>query len=564
MNAAHRYLNIYYMFLVFAIPLVFLQKSEQAYYLPKMVLLVSALQFYVPFFMSLGRIKTDFADKALFVFLCFYALGFTNAPFLKNAFVYYAEWAAAAGMFYYGRYFLSAKDAKKIVVLVLLSASIAGVYGIMQAFGWDLSGWTTDFSGRAFSTFGNPDFLGGFLLLVVPVSLAVYFSFRRMFLSVFLFVFLAGVLLFSQTRSSIAAFGAGLCVLCALLPGYFKKTYKYIVPGIALVFVLVIASGRHTDMGGRIASIGDVREKAVQGRYEMWQAGLKMAGDNLFTGRGIYSVKSLYYRYKVSDGYSVTDRLHNDYIEIMVESGIMALLFFFVFAGAVVFKLFLSGTYFSRMVIAAFVGFFIHAFFNFPFYLVSSKAYFFVIAGLALRAKQEVSIQRGNDGLKAGLAGVAVSIFVIVLLCGSIYLNYGINLLNASKYDEARYYLERASDFDMTPEAYYHLSGYYLEKKEEKKAAEKIYAYLQRFPSSKKGNIRAAVIMSETGNNKRALDYLDGFLRYYPKDTDVMNNRGKVLYLQSRMKEAVDEYKRVIELDPLNAVAYYNLYGIYN
>ncbi|MFW6210648.1 MAG: O-antigen ligase family protein [bacterium] len=563
MTFGHKYLNLYYFFLAAALPLVFIQKSEQAYYLPKMALLVTALQFYIPFFLSAVRMKMDIADKALFIFLCFYALGFINAPFLGDAALYFAEWAAAAAMFYYGRYFLGKKDIKKIIIFMLFSSFAAGIYAVVQAFGTDLSGWVTDFSGRAFSTFGNPDFLGGFLLLVIPVSLALYFSFGRLFLSSLCFIFLTGVLMFSQTRSSIVSFGFSFAVLLFLFPDYFKKAYKYILPGILAVFILVIVSGKYEDIGQRIGTISNIENESLRGRYEMWQAGLKMIGENMFAGQGIYSVKPLYYRYKVSDDYAVTDRLHNDYIEIAAESGIMALMFFMLFAGAVMFKLAQSSAYFSKMILAAFAGFFIHAFFNFPFYLPAEKAYFFILAASALRPKKEYSPQSARGWPAAGFTALAAGIPVIIMLCGSIYLNYGINYSNASKHKDSIYYLDKAAEFDPGPEPYYYLSGYYLNEKDISAASESVYSYLARFPYSKKGNIRAAVISSSAGNNEKALEYLNSFLKYYPGDTDAMNNKGKVLYLMGNIRSAVEEYKKVISIDPDNAAAYYNLYGIY-
>ena len=60
------------------------------------------------------------------------------------------------------------------------SVVVAG-YGVLQYVGWDPVRWgVSSFeANRAFSTFGNPDLLGGFLVFSVPVALALALAERR-------------------------------------------------------------------------------------------------------------------------------------------------------------------------------------------------------------------------------------------------------------------------------------------------------------------------------------------------------------------------------------------------
>src|SRR5690606_28998399 len=55
------------------------------------------------------------------------------------------------------------------------SSVLVSIFGIVQYLGADFSGWRpVGFeANRAFSTFGNPDFLGGFLIFSVSVALGL-------------------------------------------------------------------------------------------------------------------------------------------------------------------------------------------------------------------------------------------------------------------------------------------------------------------------------------------------------------------------------------------------------
>ena len=204
MRLYEKYLKLYLNFLIFFIPLVFIRKCEDAYYLPKLVLLLTALQFGP----ALRKVKYDKIDITLWLFIVFYALSCLKTINALTTVYWLLSMVSVVDVFMYVRHCLSETDRRKAFVLIVSSALFACFYAVAQVFKLDMKGWITDFAGRVFSSMGNPDFFGGFLILAIPASISVYYLFGKKNLSAVIFVFLTATLFLSQTRSSLFAFFA--------------------------------------------------------------------------------------------------------------------------------------------------------------------------------------------------------------------------------------------------------------------------------------------------------------------------------------------------------------------
>jgi O-antigen ligase len=572
MRLYEKYLKLYLNFLIFFIPLVFIQKCEDAYYLPKLVLLLSAAWF-VP---ALIKIKFDMIDIVLFAFMGFYALGCIHAIDPWTILYGYCSMAAVVIVFIYARHCLDPVNRKEAFCLMLLSAVTSSFYAVAQAFKLDLKGWITDFAGRTFSSMGNPDFFGGFLVLIIPVSLVLYYFFNKKNLSVTVFMFLSATLLLSQTRSSLAAYIISVALMMFLFRDYFAKNIRVLLIAAAAAVILVLFTGRHADLLSRLKSMG-VHNADLQGRLSMWLAGLDMIKHNFLTGAGIGNIKSVYYLYKKPGQYLEADHLHNDFIEMASESGIIALAFFIVFLAAVLRKLLLMNSARGKIVFISACAMIVHACFNFPFYIVDTKFYFFLLLGLGTGGPG-VYIQGENeeDGAfpRARIPGPYSLLWFLILpaafmiialrsLCGSIYLNYGINAgITGDK--NAGQFLERAGGLYPGPKKYYYLADWLLKQKDYSGALQNSGKLLKEMPLSKTGNIQAGIIYAEAGDLGGAINRFDLFLKYYHDDPDVLNDKGKALYMSGNTAGAVGVYKQIILSDQSNELAHNSLYTIYS
>jgi putative inorganic carbon (HCO3(-)) transporter len=127
----------------------------------------------------------------------------------------------------------------KHVKLFLLTASSVALYGIVQYFGFDpipRDFFRMQWSGRAFSTMGNPNFLGSYLTLALPISTFSYVYSKKT-----TYLISSGIIYFSllctMTRGSWIGALIGFLILVGYIIGY-KYKYRHLVI-IALLFVTI-------------------------------------------------------------------------------------------------------------------------------------------------------------------------------------------------------------------------------------------------------------------------------------------------------------------------------------
>ena len=79
-----------------------------------------------------------------------------------------------------------------------------------------------------------------------------------------------------------------------------------------------------------------------------------------------------------------------------------------------------------------------------------------------------------------------------------------------------------------------------------------------------RANFFYASLMKTTGDYDQAVAHLQIVLGQYPRDRVVLNNLGRVYFLQRKYAEAVTVLQRVMAVDPEDLQAHYNLMLCYN
>lgn len=64
---------------------------------------------------------------------------------------------------------------KRLIKAMILTATIIAIYGIFQRFDHDPFTWSFSAKERVFGTFGNPVFLSAYLIMIIPLGLAMFF-----------------------------------------------------------------------------------------------------------------------------------------------------------------------------------------------------------------------------------------------------------------------------------------------------------------------------------------------------------------------------------------------------
>lgn len=241
-------------------------------------------------------------------------------------------------------------DIKKLNLLIVFSAIAISLYGIFQYFGLDpipRDEIRLFWSGRAFSTMGNPNFLGTYLVLMLPLPVFQFLKESKyIFLLVSSVIYLC--LLFTFTRSALLGFAV---VMAFTLVYVVKRKYlwkKYFMLLLVLfsvtVFVNEESNGR---LYGRFLSIGNDAqvfldreegyENAGANRIYIWLRTIDLIKESPLVGYGLENLDSIFvekYSDEMIEMYGkvyLVDRAHNEYLHIAVSSGIPALIAYLIF-----------------------------------------------------------------------------------------------------------------------------------------------------------------------------------------------------------------------------------------
>lgn len=326
------------------------------------------------------------------------------------------------------------KRIKLIVFIVILTALINGVYGMLQASGYDPLFQVSE-SGRQkiFGFFGNPNFLAGYLNICLPLAIASIFMPDRLY-SVFGMlaspVILFGLIV-TLTRSAWIAFSISALFFLGLMVWggtlSFKKVFKMKVLFliVALFLWFAIRGGQTVKMyhdvsniGNRIKSIGNTTQYNARQRFMMWKMCALMVRDNPILGVGIGNFKHSFFRIqadwykshlkemdipfigKVMQGDELYDwykdvavspiRAHNEYLQTAAELGFTGITVFIwlmiiLFTrGLMLFSKIKSKS--ARIIYAgamsSIVAVLMVSFFSFPFHRPAVVLLFWFLAGL--------------------------------------------------------------------------------------------------------------------------------------------------------------------------------------
>ena len=159
------------------------------------------------------------------------------------------------------------------------------------------------FDGSIFATFGNPNHLGGFLAILLPIGWVLFVLHRSWPARVTIVAITAGLLAeLIQTASRGALLGAvvALGVTAALFWPDIRRRPRFALPVGALAaagLVAVLAVGTQSDLSAKL-STGLANANTLTWRLDFWRAGVAMTNDRPVVGYGPDMFKDIYLGYK--------------------------------------------------------------------------------------------------------------------------------------------------------------------------------------------------------------------------------------------------------------------------
>lgn len=173
---------------------------------------------------------------------------------------------------------------ENVLVLSFIACALACMYGVFQGFGLDIL-WPFDmqqFASKAFSTFGNPNFLSSFVVMLLPALLVYYMRAETkrdigvygLLVLIYLFY-----LSFGLCRSCWIAAAAGLLMmwmfgtLRALIWQRKARVFWLVVLGVAVTYLPVFVQSTRSAVVNRVAETAQVTPANIT---------LQVARENIF------------------------------------------------------------------------------------------------------------------------------------------------------------------------------------------------------------------------------------------------------------------------------------------
>lgn len=336
------------------------------------VILTLALLAYVAKIFISGKLSYRGSNK-IFLFTAFLALSFfTSSLFsIHPDESFWGSFYRQQGFYNFFHYLLffallilnikEFKQIRRIIMAVIVSASLISIYGLAQYFNLDpvnLNGGYLNTS-RFASTLGQPNFFGHYLILVLPFSLyALIFMAKRFWLRFFISLAILAqlfCLIFTYSRAAWLGFlgSIALLLLAWLVSRRFKKIALGLIGLILIVPMAIIGlniirpasqSLYETNLVNRIKSIVDFNGGSNKMRLYYLEISLKEmkkeSYGRLLVGYGPETLKSVFIKYYQPDWgvyeaiNTMPDRAHNwlfDQILALGFFGLMANLAFYIY-----------------------------------------------------------------------------------------------------------------------------------------------------------------------------------------------------------------------------------------
>ncbi|MDP6583185.1 MAG: O-antigen ligase family protein, partial [Anaerolineales bacterium] len=190
--------------------------------------------------------------------------------------------------------FVKKSDIQKFINAVIITASVAAVYSLIQYTNLDPYDWSIDFGydGRPSSTFGHPTFMGAYMAMTVP--LVIYGIMKGEYWLYPIVGLLMYALFLSKTRSGFIGLVVAIIFFFAL---YKRKSYKVLVP----VLVALLALSVYMPNSPVKRFIAEYKEWNMEGnigyRVQMANTCLDIAKDNYIVGIGMDNLAYKYSEY---------------------------------------------------------------------------------------------------------------------------------------------------------------------------------------------------------------------------------------------------------------------------
>jgi len=344
------------------------------------------------------------------------------------------------------------RDIKLILSGGLIASGLVVFYSIVQSLGFNIWTWRLGSSGtsvldtRIFATFGQPNFLASWLLLVIPLNIFCLIYFKKFYQRILIAILILSclvVLLLTQSRGAWLGFLAEIIFFVGvyLFAKGRKKAFKIFLIIVIIAFVgyvgLNIFSSAPTTKNVsnptlfyRLKSLVLLKNlTTTYTRLMSWHIALEAIARRPILGYGpeMFLFEAIKH-YQPSQAIYETintfpDRAHNDFLDATLNAGIVGLLFYLALLVAVFYYAlkfikdnFSQGLNNCGLVFALMVGLFGYLVsLQFSFHDIQTIIYFWLYLGLIIFLIFPVLISFNQERRKNFWQQIILSTLVIIL-----------------------------------------------------------------------------------------------------------------------------------------------------
>lgn len=296
-----------------------------------------------------------------------------------------------------------------LLKLLVISGALVALYGIAQyVFGWNTTNaWIDeemfeDSTMRVYSTLGNPNVLGEYLLLILPVAAVFMLKFKwkswAKYAYGLMFLCLAGCLILTQSRGC----WIGFMVSVVIFVTFYEGKLWGLIPLVLLILPFVLPE----TIVERFMSVGDMEDTSTSYRVFIWMGTLGMMKyywlGGIGMGEAAFSKVYPFFSYNAI----IAPHSHNTFLQLLVEAGVSGLLSFL--TTQVIFMKNMHDVYKSddkkslnSMLALALgsgvVGFLVQSMFDYTFYNYRVMAIFFMLIALGMALKHITVNEKGGQ-----------------------------------------------------------------------------------------------------------------------------------------------------------------------
>ena len=495
---------------------------------------------------------------------------------------------------------IKSAEIKKLILYLIASSTVISIYAVAQKFGIDKDYWVEHSWERVFSTFGQPNWLAAFLVMVIPYTAILTFKNLQQFFktpgvkkkfrlgSIFVITLAItslqiAALIFTRSVSGYLALLVSLVILFLYyLVTWFSKKQRLLIP--LLIIIISIPCFIFAVSPKSQSYLKDLfwEKETNQIRLIVWKGALDLISTRPIIGYGLETFAYSFLPFRPADINQTTEwnflfnKPHNEYLEILSESGFIGLITYTFFISILVIWIYKKRRSVKNQaeimaLFAGFSGLLVTLFFGFQVVMTNLLFFLFpifIIIISEINFTQKTVTLKISETLKTGfyvfftLAYLTLNTFVIRYFLANVFYDFG-----------SLYSLEKAVQYAPFENTYRrHLAYAYTQKISENSENEaKAVTEIDKTLQSNDQNYLNLQTLTQTYlelaqiDSKyfaQATELTEKQLALCPTDPEVYYTYGLLLMTQDNNEKAKEAFKKALELKPdyENALKMFNLF----